>query len=63
MADGKLLDPDMQARRIASLQSTNPAQPDAPQYGLAIAKFGALYGIPVKFRASIPSLAPTPKTK
>ena len=27
LADGKLLDPDMQARRIASLQSTNPAQP------------------------------------
>jgi D-alanyl-D-alanine carboxypeptidase len=26
------------------LQSTNPAQPDAPQYGLALAKFGALYG-------------------
>jgi D-alanyl-D-alanine carboxypeptidase len=44
LADGKLLDPDMQARRIASLQSTNPEQPDAPQYGLAIAKFGALYG-------------------
>jgi D-alanyl-D-alanine carboxypeptidase len=44
LADGKLLDPDMQARRTASLQSTNPAQPDAPQYGLAIAKFGALYG-------------------
>ena len=44
LAEGKLLDPDMQARRIASLQSTNPAQPDAPQYGLAIAKFGALYG-------------------
>jgi D-alanyl-D-alanine carboxypeptidase len=43
LADGKLLDPDMQARRIASLQSTNPAQPDA-QYGLAIAKYGALYG-------------------
>jgi D-alanyl-D-alanine carboxypeptidase len=44
LAEGKLLDPDTQARRIASLQSTNPAQPDAPQYGLAIAKFGALYG-------------------
>ena len=44
LADGKLLDPDMQARRIASLQSTDPAQPDAPQYGLAFAKFGALYG-------------------
>jgi Beta-lactamase len=34
----------MQAKRIASLQSTDLAQPDAPQYGLAIAKFGALYG-------------------
>ncbi|MBV9512559.1 MAG: beta-lactamase family protein [Mycobacteriaceae bacterium] len=44
LADGKLLGPDMQARRIASLQSTNPAQPDAPQYGLGIAKFGPLYG-------------------
>ncbi len=44
LADGKLLNPDMQAKRIASLQSTNPAQPDAPQYGLGIAKYGALYG-------------------
>jgi D-alanyl-D-alanine carboxypeptidase len=44
LVDGKLLDPDMQARRMASLQSTDPAQPDAPQYGLAIAKYGALYG-------------------
>ncbi|MGA8546261.1 MAG: serine hydrolase domain-containing protein [Mycobacterium sp.] len=44
LAEGKLLDPDMQSKRIASLQSTNPAQPDAPQYGLALAKFGALYG-------------------
>jgi D-alanyl-D-alanine carboxypeptidase len=44
LADGKLLDPDMQAKRIASLQSTSPAAPDAPQYGLGIAKYGALYG-------------------
>jgi CubicO group peptidase (beta-lactamase class C family) len=44
LAEGKLLDPDMQAKRIASVQSTDPGQPDAPQYGLAIAKFGALYG-------------------
>jgi D-alanyl-D-alanine carboxypeptidase len=44
LAEGKLLAPDTQAKRIASLQSTDPAQPDAPQYGLAIAKFGALYG-------------------
>ena len=34
----------MQAKRIASLQSTNPADPDAPEYGLGIAKYGALYG-------------------
>jgi D-alanyl-D-alanine carboxypeptidase len=44
MADGKILDADMQAERIASLQPTDPAHPDAPKYGLAIAKFGALYG-------------------
>jgi D-alanyl-D-alanine carboxypeptidase len=44
LADGKLLDPDMQAKRIASLQSTNPAEPDAPQYGLGIVKYGGLYG-------------------
>ena len=44
LAEGKLLDPDMQAKRIASVQPTDPGQPDAPQYGLAIAKFGALYG-------------------
>jgi D-alanyl-D-alanine carboxypeptidase len=44
LAEGKLLDPDMQAKRMASLQSTDPAQPDAPQYGLAIEKFGPLYG-------------------
>lgn len=44
LIEGKLLSPDMQAKRMASLQSTDPAQADAPQYGLAIAKFGALYG-------------------
>src|SRR5262249_8500306 len=44
LSDGKLLDPPMEAKRVASPQSTNPAQPDARQYGLDIAKFGALYG-------------------
>jgi D-alanyl-D-alanine carboxypeptidase len=44
LTEGKLLDPDMQAERMASLQSTDPAQADAPEYGLAIAKFGPLYG-------------------
>jgi D-alanyl-D-alanine carboxypeptidase len=34
----------MQAKRMASLRSTDVTQADAPQYGLAIAKFGALYG-------------------
>jgi D-alanyl-D-alanine carboxypeptidase len=41
LAEGKLLDPAIQSRRIASVQSTSPGQ---PRYGLAIAKFGALYG-------------------
>ncbi|AHH19086.1 beta-lactamase domain-containing protein [Nocardia nova SH22a] len=45
LAGGKVLDPATQATRMASLRPTDPANPpDAPQYGLAIAKFGALYG-------------------
>ncbi|WP_309240949.1 serine hydrolase domain-containing protein [Nocardia sp. BSTN01] len=45
LTDGKVLDVDMQAKRMGSLQATDPANPpEAPQYGLAIAKFGALYG-------------------
>lgn len=45
LTDGKVLDADMQGRRMSSLQATDPANPpEAPQYGLAIAKFGALYG-------------------
>ncbi|OXR45730.1 D-alanyl-D-alanine carboxypeptidase [Nocardia cerradoensis] len=45
LSDGKVLDVDMQSKRMGSLQATDPANPpEAPQYGLAIAKFGALYG-------------------
>lgn len=45
LVGGKVLDAEMQARRMGSLQPTDPANPpSAPQYGLAIAKFGALYG-------------------
>ncbi|WP_227982029.1 serine hydrolase domain-containing protein [Nocardia spumae] len=45
LAGGKVLGPQMQATRMASLRPTDPANPpEAPQYGLAIAKFGALYG-------------------
>ena len=45
LAGGKVLDAGMQATRMASLRPTDPANPpEAPQYGLAVAKFGALYG-------------------
>ncbi len=44
MVGGGLLNADMQAKRLASLQSVNPDDPESPQYGWAIAKFGALYG-------------------
>lgn len=44
MVGGKLLDPAMQAKRLASLQPVDPDDPNSPQYGWGIAKFGALYG-------------------
>lgn len=45
LTDGKVLDADMQGRRMSSPQPTAPGNPpEAPQYGLALAKFGALYG-------------------
>lgn len=45
LAQGTMLDPAMQETRMRTLRPTDPANPpEAPQYGLAIAKFGALYG-------------------
>ncbi|MFE3292458.1 serine hydrolase domain-containing protein [Rhodococcus sp. NPDC059234] len=44
LADGKVLDPDMQAKRLASFQPTDPSKPGGPEYGLGEAKFGSLYG-------------------
>jgi D-alanyl-D-alanine carboxypeptidase len=44
LTDGTLLDDEFQARRMASLQSTGGDRSKAALYGLAIAKFGELYG-------------------
>lgn len=44
LAGGHLLAPALQAQRIASVQSTDPSDPNAPGYGWGLAKFGPLYG-------------------
>ncbi|SDC95455.1 D-alanyl-D-alanine carboxypeptidase [Rhodococcus tukisamuensis] len=44
LADGKALDAEMQAVRMASFQPTDPTKPGGPEYGLAMAKMGPLYG-------------------
>jgi D-alanyl-D-alanine carboxypeptidase len=41
---GSLLGPDLQARRLASVRPIDPDVADSAQYGLAIVKFGPLYG-------------------
>ncbi|MFD4295510.1 serine hydrolase domain-containing protein [Rhodococcus sp. NPDC058532] len=44
LTDGTVLDPDMQARRLASIEPTDPANPQAAGYGWGIAKMGPMYG-------------------
>jgi D-alanyl-D-alanine carboxypeptidase len=44
LGNGKLLGPELQRQRLTELQPVDPSQPDGPAYGLAIARFGALYG-------------------
>lgn len=44
LADGKVLDADMQSERIASITSTDPSNPEAAGYGWGIAKMGPMYG-------------------
>lgn len=44
LAEGGLLGDDMQRRRIESVRPIDPENPEAPGYGWALAKFGALYG-------------------
>ena len=41
---GKLLNADLQAKRLASVQPTDPTKPASALYGWGIAKFGPLYG-------------------
>ncbi|MCL2534044.1 MAG: beta-lactamase family protein [Nocardiaceae bacterium] len=43
LVGGKLLDPDMQTRRLASVQPTTP-DAGAAQYGWGIAKMGPMFG-------------------
>lgn len=44
LAEGGVLGKEMQKIRMDSLRSADPDNPDSAQYGLAIAKFGELYG-------------------
>ena len=44
LVGGKLLNAEMQRRRMASLQPINPKDPNSAQYGFGIAKFAKLYG-------------------
>jgi D-alanyl-D-alanine carboxypeptidase len=44
LVGGKLLNADLQARRLASMVPTDPNNPNSAAYGWAIAKFGNLYG-------------------
>jgi D-alanyl-D-alanine carboxypeptidase len=44
LSDGTLLNATWQRKRLDSVQSTNPGSPAAAGYGLAIGKFGQLYG-------------------
>lgn len=44
LVEGQLLGADMQKRRLESVVSTNPKDPEAPAYGWALAKLGPMYG-------------------
>ena len=44
MVRGGLLDPGMQAKRLASVRSIDPSNPASASYGWGLAKFGNLYG-------------------
>jgi D-alanyl-D-alanine carboxypeptidase len=44
LVSGKLLNADLQARRLASVSPIDPSDPNTASYGWGIAKFGNLYG-------------------
>ena len=63
LADGKLLDPDMQASGSPACNQRIRHNPMRRSTGWPSRNSVRCMGIPVKFRASIPSPAPTPNTK
>ena len=44
LVDGELLDPEMQAQRLASIQPIDPAQPDGPAYGSGMIRGSSYFG-------------------
>ncbi|MHA6782542.1 serine hydrolase domain-containing protein [Pseudonocardia saturnea] len=44
LVGGGLLGPELQQQRLDSVQPIDPGDPASPGYGLALARFGALYG-------------------
>jgi D-alanyl-D-alanine carboxypeptidase len=44
LVGGDLLSPEMQKTRLSSIRPINPADPQGPGYGLALARFGPMYG-------------------
>ena len=42
--DGELLDPEMQAKRLASIQPIDPAQPDGAAYGSGMIRGSSYFG-------------------
>jgi D-alanyl-D-alanine carboxypeptidase len=44
LVDGRLLDTEMQAQRLASLQPLDPAQPEGPAYGSGLIRGAGYYG-------------------
>ncbi|MFC5995940.1 serine hydrolase domain-containing protein [Pseudonocardia hispaniensis] len=44
LGGGGLLTPDLQKQRLASVQAISPGDPASAGYGLALARFGHLYG-------------------
>lgn len=44
LVGGELLGPQLQRARLDSVRPLDPAAPDGPGYGLALARFGSFYG-------------------
>jgi D-alanyl-D-alanine carboxypeptidase len=44
LVGGGLLSPELQKTRLESTRPVNPTDPQSPGYGLALARFGPMYG-------------------